>query len=252
MLWPNAGGSRALREFNHNHDKLGRFASGAALVGPETAMAIVKSSPEFDVEAAAKAMGPAFESQLNKMLADAPAAHAAMEKGLQNVVAKVGGQMEGNYRMVLEGTGIRAVMGPDKSARRIIEKALLETGGDLSQISDVVRSTVVVDKLEDVKRVRDAIGQEFQVLREKDRFTNPSYGYRDYMLKVAGANGVNEIQIHVRPLLKVKETQGHTLYEQFRRAAGNAAQIAAIGAKMTALYSTAWATMLAASGHRGF
>jgi hypothetical protein len=254
MLHPDAGGSRLLKEFNPNHDPHnGQFASVAG-GGLARALSLIKASPEFNVRKVARAMGPAFQDTLSHIIEQTPQAHQALEAGLSDIVGKLGGQMVGNYRYVLEGQGIRGVMGPDKTDRRIAEKAIIEYDGDLKGVRDVVRSTIVVDTITDVEKVKSAITDRFTLTRPpKDRFTNPTAeGYRDYLLNVQLPNGMEgEIQLHLRPMLKAKESpEGHALYAQFRRAVGDSKTRAKLALRMAAVYAAAWSVVLATGGTR--
>lgn len=246
VFHPNAGTSRLIREHNPYHDpKTGRFttAQGAGLAG---AIAVMRANTAFPLRGILKAMGPKFEADLTAIQAKTPEAHNALETGLTSVIRDLGGRLT-DYTSMFDGKGIEAAMGPDKSARRIVEKAILDYDGDLPRVKDVVRATITVDNYDDVDRVRAAIRTHFEVTREKDRFADPTpEGYRDHMFNIRTPNGmIGEIQLHVRPMLKAKETEGHKLYAAMRVAMGNAAEKARVTARMAALYGGAWALALA-------
>lgn len=86
------------------------------------------------------------------------------------------------------------VMGPIKKEERIIQKAIARYDGDVTQVSDVVRSRVRIDSPAQVKHIKDLLGsQEFRKsLREKgveilsveDSFAAPKdTGWRGIVLK---------------------------------------------------------------------
>ncbi len=256
-----------LREFNQCHAPGGQPAGGqfcstggeGAGTGREHAAKILtQGEGNFDVATVVKTMGPAFESQLNEMMRKAPVAQAHLEQTLAQTVGSVKGQMV-SYDQITEGSGIRASMGPTKSAKRIVEKTVLENDGDLGQLKDIVRASVAVDTLDDVRPLLQAIKRNFDVIRVKDRFANPMMGYRDILLNFRSPNGtIGEIQIHVKPMLKAKETVGHRLYEQMRRLTnvpGAMDRVASLQKQTMNLYNSAWMHALsvtaAIAGARG-
>lgn len=257
-----------LREFNQCHAPGGQSTGGQFCStgggegqpsGREAAIKLIEMSPEFDVDGVLTAMGPAFKNSLLEMMSSAPAAQAFLEKTLTSVLGRVGGQMV-PYQHITEGVGIRASMGPIKSARRTVEKAVLEEGGNIDGIKDLVRASVAVDSLDDVRPLLQAIKGRFTFMRPpKDRFANPVLGYRDILINFRAPNGVvGEIQIHVKPMLKAKETVGHGLYEQMRRLINNPAaqdRVVALQRQTLNLYNKAWMHALsvtaAIAGARG-
>jgi hypothetical protein len=142
---------------------------------------------------------------------------------------------------------IAAGMGPIKGDYRMIEKALMDYGGDISKVNDAVRGTVVVESMDDVKRVVDSIKKHATVTREKDRISNPVMGYRDFMMNVKFSNGLNgEVQVHLKPLLRAKEKGGgHKIYEEMRSLIGRTdaesiKKVAQLTMQTLALYSAAF------------
>lgn len=129
--------------------------------------------------------------------------------------------------------GPLVVIGPLKNATqagrdRIKEKVEGDYDGDFSQITDLVRATVAVNSFDDLPGVMaqlEAAGMEFAQV--KDRFQSAGgsgayktmgptpAGYRDINMKVRYQGHVSELQIHVKPILKVKE-EAHQLYNKTR------------------------------------
>ena len=119
---------------------------------------------------------------------------------------------------IADATGGRAVVPPVKGRERALEKIATDYGGDAGGITDLARSSIEFDRLEDVYKALDHLGEDFNVLRVKDRFKTPTAeGYRDLLVNVETSSGhVAEIQLHLKPVLDVKNGVGHALYEEVR------------------------------------
>jgi hypothetical protein len=159
--------------------------------------------------------------------------------------------------------------GPLKSKASSLRKVTAEFEGHWERLNDVVRGTISVPNLDDVRKAIAAMrseGIEF-IARPKDRFLNPtSMGYRDILGIVRLPNGMNaEIQFHVKEMTGAKEA-GHHFYEITRLLEGkyhtasptdiwNKDDILAWQAaseKQRSIYSKAWESILNKSkGTRG-
>ncbi|HRQ04328.1 MAG TPA: hypothetical protein PK580_00030 [Nitrosomonas halophila] len=109
---------------------------------------------------------------------------------------------------------------PLKGEKRTREKVEGEYDGDWSQLRDIVRGTISVPTMVQVKQ---AIGHLHEMgielaQKPKNRFANPTdAGYRDLMAIVKLPNGmVAELQIHVKAMTLAKE-HGHKHYEITRK-----------------------------------
>lgn len=197
------------------------------------------------IDSALDAASPEFRQTYETIMAKAPAASQELGTKLQQVVAAMGGSYLAD---VMNGTGLRAHLGPIKSGQRIIEKAVIEEQGDLGVIRDVVRGIVAVDSVKDVDATASAIRSSFDIVREKNRFADPlDTGYRDMLFNVRMSNGlVGELQLHVKPLLQAKEHGGHQLYERLRTLVATTAAAAQervhLLEQSRLLYATAWLT----------
>ena len=122
-------------------------------------------------------------------------------------------------RQIASGNNGEALI-PDKlkGIDRATEKMNAEYGGDGSNLTDLARSSVVFEDLDDLYKGLDQLKGEFEIVRIKDRFANPtSAGYRDVLVNVRMSNGhVVEMQFHVKSILDVKAGPGHAIYEQVR------------------------------------
>lgn len=112
--------------------------------------------------------------------------------------------------------------GPSKdfsTGGRAEDKVKSDYNGDWSRLTDTVRATIAVDSKEELDNVLGKIKESGAVVREKDRIENPlNSGYRDMNLNVRLPNGIiGEVQLHLKPMLEAKNTEGHKLYEDYRK-----------------------------------
>lgn len=124
-----------------------------------------------------------------------------------------------------EETGGRASFPPAEEGnpfglkgRPRAEERVGDFAGDASQLVDITRSSLVYDSLPQLYRALDHIRGRADIVGIKDRIMNPmASGYRDILLKVRMPNGhVSEMQLHLGPVLDVKNGPGHDLYNRQR------------------------------------
>ncbi len=142
------------------------------------------------------------------------------------------------------------MLAPIKDIKRAAEKMhqdATEEGREMraSDIKDLLRSTVVVRSYPDVGRVVEAIRDQFDVVREKDKTSHAMRerqgGYADYTVFVKMPNGVlAEIQINTPEMLSAKGEQGHKLYEAARDLPSGSATRPEILAAMSEIYAAAF------------
>ena len=105
---------------------------------------------------------------------------------------------------------------PLKGEARSREKVEADYGGDWSQLRDVVRCSIAVPTMGDVKGVMDRLRASGMVLAmaPKNRFAKPvPVGYRDLLMNVRLPSGmICEVQLHAKPMLAAKN-EGHHWYE---------------------------------------
>lgn len=106
-----------------------------------------------------------------------------------------------------------------QDGERTQQKVKDEYGGDWSRLGDIVRSSIAVDTMDDIADVLDKLKKSGLKLarKPKDRFAKPAPGgYRDVMMNVVYPSGhVGEVQLHLKPLIKVKK-ESHKLYDIIR------------------------------------
>ncbi len=153
---------------------------------------------------------------------------------------------------------------PLKGKARAAEKVASDYGGDWSKLRDVVRCSLAVDTMDQVKSTLAALqaGGMKLAMKPKDRFNKPvPVGYRDLLLNVTMPNGiVSEVQLHVKAMLQAKE-EGHHHYEVERVLDSKAQQHGADSLspeeqgqmrdaqdQQKAIYGRAWQTAMGSSG----
>ncbi|MFN3201566.1 MAG: hypothetical protein ACE366_24400 [Bradymonadia bacterium] len=161
-----------------------------------------KSSDGADVEA--QPGGPQRAADLDELYQQA----AVAQEELATVTNDIAG-----------ATGGEAKIPPNLKGRpRAEEKLAADYGGDVSRLTDLARTSIIYESLDDVYRGLEQIQGRFEVTKLKDRFANPTdQGYRDILLNVRMSNGhVVEIQLHMKQIIEVKSGAGHKLYEDIR------------------------------------
>jgi hypothetical protein len=185
---------------------------GAVFVGP------MIPNPAYRVATASSARG----REVARAFTDSPATTVVrqptddlMELYMQ--AERAWPQLDNMTRAAAAGTGGEAVVPALKSMESIASK-LSVPGHTVDRLTDVARSRVVYDDLDDVYAGLDYIHRNFDVVRVTDRFAHPSPdGYRDIVINVRTPEGhIAEIQLHVRGIHELTESGGHVFYERVR------------------------------------
>ncbi len=107
-------------------------------------------------------------------------------------------------------------LGPNKSEKRAAEKVNADYGGDWTKLKDMVRATIAV---ETVDQIREAVaelekaGVTFAAKPKDNINTVKPEGYRDLNTLVRLPNGMlAELQLNVKSMIASKQA-GHVLYE---------------------------------------
>ena len=157
---------------------------------------------------------------------------------------------------VAKTTGTVTVMGPIKTRDRHAKKMIVDEQGDPRKVTDVTRSTVVVDKARDIPAAMASFEKSLpsgaKIVSAKDRMNNPlPGGYRDIMLHIQHPNkSISEVQFNTKPMMKAKMGEGHKKYEEARELTAKETLGTATPADITrrntlnkeseAIYSKAW------------
>ena len=144
-------------------------------------------------------------------------AHGVRRKLLQNA-----GRWARKHRGTREGGGV-------KDPKRALQKTFRSYGGDSRKLCDLARTTIVFDSFDNMADCLQAIIKSGLPMyrkisdKEQNRF-HPRYtkekgnvdGYRDMQLRIGIDGHVCEIQMHIRPMHKLKNDEAHSKYKKFR------------------------------------
>jgi len=164
----------------------------------------VTSAPQMFERA--KRLNPEFQKQVAKVADD-----LGVDQGFNPVGGKATGEID-------ELTGFP--VGEVKLMPRMIEKVNHKYEGDFSQITDPIRTRIVVETPQQEKLIAERIANIFPTV-DGERVLMKKSGYLDRKLNVqfTGANGENiigEIGIITRPMLDGAH-EAHDIYEAFRK-----------------------------------
>ena len=109
-------------------------------------------------------------------------------------------------------------LGTIKMPDRIVEKARTKTGNDVTNITDPIRTRIVINSPADEEAVAAAIASKYKVF-DKGRQIKPE-GFVDRKLNIefTGANGetlIGEVGIITAPMWRAAD-KSHLYYEEFR------------------------------------
>jgi hypothetical protein len=146
-------------------------------------------------------IGPEFKTQMDDI---------AKEFNLETTLPEFGIRIDGDTLLPV---------GTTKKIPRMVEKARNKYQGDMSQITDPIRTRIVVNNPAEEEAVAKLIGQRYDVF-DKGRDIKPGTGFvdRKINLKFTGSNGeplVAEVGIITAPMWRAGD-QAHKKYEKFR------------------------------------
>lgn len=146
-------------------------------------------------------IGPEFKTQMDDI---------AKEFNLETTLPEFGIKIDSDTMLPV---------GTTKKIPRMVEKARDKYQGDMSQITDPIRTRIVVNTPAEEEAVAKLIGQRYDVF-DKGRDIKPGTGFvdRKINLKFTGSNGeklVAEVGIITAPMWRAGD-QAHKKYEKFR------------------------------------
>jgi hypothetical protein len=129
-------------------------------------------------------------------------------------------------------SGPQAVVPPLKKRETAAQKVEVEYGGDVRQLGDVLRGSIIAGRAAEMPEVLQRLraqlsGEGWRITRAKQRTVKiededhspgPIGGYRDVLIQLRAPDGTPaELQIHAGPLWQAKEAEGgHDIYVQER------------------------------------
>jgi len=146
-------------------------------------------------------IGPEFKTQMDDI---------AKEFNLETTLPEFGIRIDGDTLLPV---------GTTKKIPRMVEKARDKYQGDMSQLTDPIRTRIVVNTPAEEEAVAKLIGQRYDVF-DKGRDVKPGTGFvdRKINLKFTGSNGeplVAEVGIITAPMWRAGD-EVHKKYERFR------------------------------------
>jgi hypothetical protein len=159
-----------------------------------------------------------------------------------------GGPTMDRPQAMLGNDAIYAVVGGVKGITRVAVKATTDYDGDLGQVKDIVRGSIVVNTVEEATEAIRRLGtmEGVQVVTDslKDKMNNPlESGYADasLLIRLPKSGMLAEIQIITKPMLEAKQVKGgHKLYEAWRLQPKDSPRAKQLEAQMRELYGEAW------------
>lgn len=197
----------------------------------------VSDTPITEADTAISAGVADDQVQISQEVSDAAAqvARAAEE---------VNPEFQNSLARAARDLNIEAINAPVKGVKRLAEKATFDYGGDLTQIKDAVRGTLLVTDPRNLNDIIAVLEQNFQINRIKNGFDLPGGGYKDIKVNVQLPNGMTgEIIVAPPEMIKAKEVlHGHALYEE-ARVAVDTGRLRELENQMNELYNNATEAM---------
>lgn len=105
-----------------------------------------------------------------------------------------------------------------KKLMRTTKKLHEKYGKVVARVTDISRSSIVLETLADLMKAYDYALDNADVVRTKNRFNDPELGYSDILLNVKAKNGfIVEVQLHLAAIYNCKAGGGHATFKWFRR-----------------------------------
>jgi len=88
----------------------------------------------------------------------------------------------------------------------------------VSRVTDISRTSIVLETLEGLVAAFDCVLSIAKVLRTKNRFVDPELGYSDILLNLMMPNDfIVEVQLQLACIYNLKSESGHSSFKWFRR-----------------------------------
>ncbi|MCL1148444.1 RelA/SpoT domain-containing protein [Shewanella marinintestina] len=114
-----------------------------------------------------------------------------------------------------------------KSRERAEAKVYNKLNNDASQLTDIVRASIVSDDIHNLMQAFEIIKSDSQLIQVKNRFANPKEsGYRDLnlLVKLPKSQMIAEVQLHLADIAEIKSGAEHEVYEQVQSIQASAMQ----------------------------
>jgi hypothetical protein len=117
-----------------------------------------------------------------------------------------------------------------KGLDRLAKKVLQKYNGDVSQVTDVCRVSIVFERIEGLVAALERLVHPYKVTVIKNRFKDVADGgYSDVLANIMLPGHVCEVQLHLQSIYEVKSEVGHRVYKWYRRLADGGTTAAPAG-----------------------
>ncbi len=120
------------------------------------------------------------------------------------------------FKNIARNTKASYIPASVKSLDRILEKLKFDYQGNIANLKDILRGSLVFDNFFDLYKCLDFISQKFEVIKVKDRFkTNNKY--KDVNIVIRFHKDLKtEIQLHLKPIFEAKKIE-NKIYQKIRK-----------------------------------
>jgi protein-L-isoaspartate O-methyltransferase len=181
----------------------------------------------IDGEKAGFTINRMMQGQMGRSLDDTYAVAPALQDELNAFI------LEAAQSLSVEGKTAE-IKARDKAEEKIIRKEY----DDASRLTDIVRGGFIVETVEDAEPVAQAILDRFPGLDESWGVSEALYADRKVLVQFPDGT-IGELQIWTRAMLEAKDTEGHTIYEQYRQLKDSDPLKAQLLEEQRAIYSAA-------------
>ncbi|MCL1056864.1 RelA/SpoT domain-containing protein [Shewanella gelidimarina] len=151
-------------------------------------------------------------ANLDALYAKAPTA----QQELANLLANISSQ-----------TQTKSILAGIKSRERAEAKVHNKLNNDASQLTDLVRASIVSNDIENLMQAFALVKADSQIIKVKNRFAEPKdSGYRDLnlLVRLPESQMIAEIQLHLSDIAEIKSGDEHEVYQQVQSLQANAQQ----------------------------
>mmetsp|Transcript_12247 Transcript_12247/g.22676 ORF Transcript_12247/g.22676 Transcript_12247/m.22676 type:complete len:514 (+) Transcript_12247:79-1620(+) len=161
---------------------------------------------------------PGYKSYLNRAGNTKPEQPNNTLEGLYKGCLGVLPELWDLTEQVAEAGGSHDYSWSIKTLLRTVKKMVEKYQGLPKLCTDIIRTSIVFDTLEDMLKGMDFAMGHAHVVRVKNRFREPELGYSDILLNIRhSSNFISEIQLHLASVHYIKGTSGHQSFKWFRR-----------------------------------
>ncbi|MCL1137955.1 RelA/SpoT domain-containing protein [Shewanella pneumatophori] len=119
--------------------------------------------------------------------------------------------------MISKESQTQSILADIKSRERAEAKVQNKLDNDASQLTDLVRASIVSNDIHNLMQAFDLLKTDSQIIQVKNRFATPKEsGYRDLnlLVKLPKSQMIAEVQLHLADIAEIKSGAEHQVYEQ--------------------------------------